>query len=192
MTAGRSSCAGCAATMCELNGLTRHRLVRRAIRAATGTADAMSPWVYNPHVGGVRVPPHVRHRTEQRIRTYAEAHYTGTFKRLEVRFRRALLHRRVRRRPRPMYRFICADCDTLETTTHGAWRSTRIATRSTSRACSGTGRSLERQRKPSKLRRSISRPCRVDRLENHELANMALEPSAPPMRSRAPRLSAAR
>ena len=52
----------------------------------------MSPWVYNPHVGGVTIPPQVRHRTERRIRAYAEAHYGGTFKRLEVRLRGALCY----------------------------------------------------------------------------------------------------
>ena len=52
----------------------------------------MSPWVYNPHVGGVTIPPQVRHRTERRIRAYAEAHYSGTFERLEVRFRGALCY----------------------------------------------------------------------------------------------------
>ena len=52
----------------------------------------MSPWVYNPHVGGVTIPPQVRHRTEQRIRAYAEAHYRGRFERLEVRFRGALCY----------------------------------------------------------------------------------------------------
>ena len=37
-------------------------------------------------------PAQVRHRTEQRIRAYAEAHYSGTFERLEVRFRGALCY----------------------------------------------------------------------------------------------------
>ena len=52
----------------------------------------MSPWVYNPHVGGIKIPPDVRRRTEHRIRAYAEAHYTGKFKSLDVRFRGALCY----------------------------------------------------------------------------------------------------
>jgi hypothetical protein len=49
-------------------------------------------WVYNPHVGGVRIPPAVRERTEQRIREYADARYAGTFNRLDIRFRGALCY----------------------------------------------------------------------------------------------------
>ena len=52
----------------------------------------MSPWVYNPHVGGVKIPAEVRQRTEQRIRAYAEAHYGGKFSRLDIRFRGALCY----------------------------------------------------------------------------------------------------
>jgi hypothetical protein len=48
------------------------------------------PWVYDPHSGGVKIPPAVRQRTEQRIRAYAEKHYAGKFTRLDVRFRGAL------------------------------------------------------------------------------------------------------
>lgn len=52
----------------------------------------MGPWVYNPHAGGVAIPPEVRRRTEQRIRAYAEAHYRNKFKRLDIRFRGALCY----------------------------------------------------------------------------------------------------
>ena len=52
----------------------------------------MSPWVYNPHVGGVVIPPEVRRRTERRIQSYAKAHYAGRFSRLEIRFRGALCY----------------------------------------------------------------------------------------------------
>lgn len=47
----------------------------------------MGVWVYDPHSGGVKIPQAVRTRTEQRIQSYAEAHYGGKFKRLDVRFR---------------------------------------------------------------------------------------------------------
>jgi hypothetical protein len=49
-------------------------------------------WVYNPHVGGVKIPPAVRERTERRIKAYAGAHYAGKFTRLDVRFRGALCY----------------------------------------------------------------------------------------------------
>jgi hypothetical protein len=44
-------------------------------------------WVYSPHSGGVKIPAQVRERTEQRICSYAETHYAGSFTRLDVRFR---------------------------------------------------------------------------------------------------------
>jgi hypothetical protein len=50
------------------------------------------PWVYDPHSGGVKIPPAVRERTERRIRAYAEKHYAGKFTRLDVRFRGALCY----------------------------------------------------------------------------------------------------
>lgn len=52
----------------------------------------MSPWVYNPHTGGTKIPPAVQQRTEQRIRDHAQKHYAGKFTRLEVRFRGALCY----------------------------------------------------------------------------------------------------
>ena len=52
----------------------------------------MSPWFYNPHVGGVKIPPAVQQRTERRIRVFAEAHYAGKFSRLDIRFRGALCY----------------------------------------------------------------------------------------------------
>jgi len=44
-------------------------------------------WVRHPNAGGVKVPPAVRQRTEQRIRRYAEKHFAGEYTRLEIRFR---------------------------------------------------------------------------------------------------------
>ena len=44
-------------------------------------------WVRHPDAGGVKVPPAVRQRTEQRILRYAEKHFAGEYTRLEVRFR---------------------------------------------------------------------------------------------------------
>jgi hypothetical protein len=50
------------------------------------------PWVYDPHSGGVKIPPAVRERTEQRIQKYAEKHYAGRYVRLDIRFRGALCY----------------------------------------------------------------------------------------------------
>ena len=63
-----------------------------ATRARQCEGDTMAPWVYNPHVGGIKIPPAARLRTEQRIRAYAEAHYGGTFSRLNIRFHGALCY----------------------------------------------------------------------------------------------------
>ena len=50
------------------------------------------PWVYDPHSGGVKIPPTVRQRTEQRIQAYAKQHYAGKYTRLDIRFRGALCY----------------------------------------------------------------------------------------------------
>lgn len=44
-------------------------------------------WVYDPHSGGVKIPPAVRERIAARLRAYAASHYAGKFTRLDVRFR---------------------------------------------------------------------------------------------------------
>ncbi len=49
-------------------------------------------WVYNPHVGGVKIPPAVQERTKKRIETHAQKHYAGKFLRLDIRFRGALCY----------------------------------------------------------------------------------------------------
>jgi hypothetical protein len=43
----------------------------------------MRTWVHNPHAGGRPIPPAVRLRTEQRIRSHAEAQYAGKFQKLD-------------------------------------------------------------------------------------------------------------
>ncbi|WP_293332711.1 hypothetical protein [Microcoleus sp. CAWBG58] len=47
----------------------------------------MSPWVKDPHSGGVKIPPEVQQRVKQRILSYAAAHYAGKYTRLGIRFR---------------------------------------------------------------------------------------------------------
>jgi hypothetical protein len=46
----------------------------------------MKAWVYDPHSGGVKIPPAVKQRTEQRIRSYADVKYAGKYIRLGIRF----------------------------------------------------------------------------------------------------------
>jgi hypothetical protein len=50
------------------------------------------PWIYNPHVGGKKIPAQVRLRTDQRIQAHAQKSYAGRFTRIEVRFRGALCY----------------------------------------------------------------------------------------------------
>lgn len=66
----------------------------RSRQAAPGlwVRTAVRTWVYSPHSGGRRIPPAVGLRTEQRIRRHAEAHYAGTFRKLDIRFRGALCY----------------------------------------------------------------------------------------------------
>lgn len=52
----------------------------------------MRGWVYDPHVGGVKVPLIIRERIERRIESYAKAHYGGKFSCLGIRFRGALCY----------------------------------------------------------------------------------------------------
>jgi hypothetical protein len=47
----------------------------------------MGTWVYDPHSGGVKIPEKVKLTTKQRILAYAEKHYTGKYKRIDVRFK---------------------------------------------------------------------------------------------------------
>jgi hypothetical protein len=47
----------------------------------------MRTWVRDPHSGGTKIPKRVQEQTKQRILAYAEAHYGGTYTRLDIRFR---------------------------------------------------------------------------------------------------------
>ncbi len=44
-------------------------------------------WVYNPHAGGVPIPPAARQAVEERIRRVAEEQFAGKYTRLDIRFR---------------------------------------------------------------------------------------------------------
>jgi hypothetical protein len=47
----------------------------------------MKVWVNDPHSGGAKIPERVKHRSTQRILAYAEQHYTGKYKRIDVRYK---------------------------------------------------------------------------------------------------------
>lgn len=49
-------------------------------------------WVFDPHSGGVKVPPAVRARTVERIEKYAAKHHAGKYIRLGIRFRGPLCY----------------------------------------------------------------------------------------------------
>jgi hypothetical protein len=49
-------------------------------------------WVYDPHSGGVKIPPAVRQRITERIQKHAQTKYAGKFTRLEIRFHGALCY----------------------------------------------------------------------------------------------------
>jgi hypothetical protein len=44
-------------------------------------------WVFNPHVGGKKIPEAVKQRTRRRIEAFASEKYKGKFTRLDIRFR---------------------------------------------------------------------------------------------------------
>ncbi len=44
-------------------------------------------WVFDPERGGVRISEAVQRRTEQKLRRFAEEHFSGHYTRLEIRFR---------------------------------------------------------------------------------------------------------
>lgn len=47
----------------------------------------MSPWVFDPHSGGVKIPEKLKEQTKQRILAHAEKHYAGRYTRLDIRFK---------------------------------------------------------------------------------------------------------
>jgi hypothetical protein len=47
----------------------------------------MSPWVFDPHSGGVKIPEKLKEQTKRRILVHAEKHHAGTYTRLDIRFK---------------------------------------------------------------------------------------------------------
>jgi len=46
-------------------------------------------WMFDPHRGGVKIPPATQEATRKRIIAYAEKKYVGKFTRIDVRFKGA-------------------------------------------------------------------------------------------------------
>jgi hypothetical protein len=63
-------------------------------RGATKRAYTMGGrgWVFNPHVGGSKIPEAVRRETVARLERHAAAKYAGRYSRLDVRFRGSLCY----------------------------------------------------------------------------------------------------
>lgn len=121
----------------------------------------MRRWVYSPHSGGVRIPPAVQQRTEQRIRAYAERHYSGKFTRLDIRFRGAFCY--IDAFTEPPSPCICADCDISRMKIRGPLRFTRIAMKSMNRPSSIPATTAEHPKKGSRRARSICETSHDDR-----------------------------
>ena len=58
-------------------------------------------WVYDPDHGGVKISEPVRHRVQERIQRYAQAHFTGRYTRLEFRFRHQFCYVDAYQEPEP-------------------------------------------------------------------------------------------
>jgi hypothetical protein len=59
-------------------------------------------WGFDPDSGGVKVPEAVKHRTEERIQRYAEAHFSGRYTRLDIRFRAQFCYFDAYTEPQPL------------------------------------------------------------------------------------------
>ena len=49
-------------------------------------------WAFDPHSGGVKIPPSVQEPTKARILAHAQKHYAGKYARLDIRFKGAFCH----------------------------------------------------------------------------------------------------
>jgi len=59
-------------------------------------------WVLDPDSGGTKIPETVRHRTEGRLRRYAEEQFAGRYTRLEIRFRGQFCYMDAYTEPEPL------------------------------------------------------------------------------------------
>ena len=61
----------------------------------------MKVWTFNPHSGGVKIPPSVQADVRARLERHAAAHYAGRYSRLDIRFRGALCYMDAYQEPSP-------------------------------------------------------------------------------------------
>jgi hypothetical protein len=61
----------------------------------------MRTWVFDPHSGGVKIPPSVQTDVRTRLERHAAAHYAGLYSRFEIRFRGALCYMDAFEEPSP-------------------------------------------------------------------------------------------
>ena len=61
----------------------------------------MRTWVFDPHSGGVKIPPLKQAEVRARLERYAAAHYAGRYARLDIRFRGALCYLDAYQEPSP-------------------------------------------------------------------------------------------
>ena len=61
----------------------------------------MRTWVFDPHSGGVKIPPSVQADVRTRLERHAAAHYAGLYSRLDIRFRGALCYMDAFQEPSP-------------------------------------------------------------------------------------------
>ena len=47
----------------------------------------MNNWDDDPHSGGVKIPEKIKEQVRKRIINYAEKHYTGKYKRIDIRYK---------------------------------------------------------------------------------------------------------
>jgi hypothetical protein len=64
--------------------------------------SARGQWVFAPDRGGVRIPAAVQWRTAERIRRFAEQHFTGQYTTLDIRFRGQFCYMDAYREPEPL------------------------------------------------------------------------------------------
>lgn len=63
---------------------------------------AQKQWVLDPDSGGTKIPETVRHRTEARLRRFAEERFAGRYTRLDVRFRGQFCYVEAYTEPEPL------------------------------------------------------------------------------------------
>ena len=61
----------------------------------------MRTWGFNPHSGGVKIPPSIQVDVRARLERHAAAHYAGRYSRLDIRFRGALCYMDAYQEPTP-------------------------------------------------------------------------------------------